>query len=365
MIKVLFAGPITGKTGGIAVWSQKFIRLFPDTEFQLVPIDLTTKMTNVSNPSPLYRIRKGLSRFWELRKDAINAIRQNPDIRIMHTTTSGSFGTVRDLMMVNLCHKHNIKCIMHCRYGCIPEDFNSKGFLGWLLRKTMYKYDQVWVLDTRSEQSLKKDPIMRNKVFLTPNSIDVPQDCDFTPKSYTKIAYLAHLVPTKGLYELVSAVKKLNGRVDLLLIGPGPDDIVNQVKTMAGDIFDKHIFLLGKKDNAEAIKLLKSVDIMALPTYYPWEGFPISIIEAMSYGKLVISCPRAAISDMLTAVDGSQCGILVEPKSDDAIKEGIEWCLLHKKEADEMCRKAYEKVLKCYDTSVIYELYRQLYRKLL
>ena len=141
MIKVLFAGPITGKTGGIAVWSQKFVRLFPDTEFQLVPIDLTTKMTNVSNPSPLYRIRKGLSRFWELRKDAINAIRQNPDIRIMHTTTSGSFGTVRDLMMVNLCHKHNIKCIMHCRYGCIPEDFNSKGFLGWLLRKTMYKYE--------------------------------------------------------------------------------------------------------------------------------------------------------------------------------------------------------------------------------
>ena len=52
-------------------------------------------------------------------------------------------------------------------------------------------------------------------------------------------------------------------------------------------------------------------------------------------------------------------------KSDKSIKEGIEWCLSHKDEADEMCRKAYEKVKKCYDTSVIYELYRQLYRKLL
>lgn len=62
---------------------------------------------------------------------------------------------------------------------------------------------------------------------------------------------------------------------------------------------------------------------MALPTYYPWEAFPISIIEAMSLTRMVISCPRAAVKDMLTDLEGKPCGMLVEPKSTAAIVEAI------------------------------------------
>ena len=38
---------------------------------------------------------------------------------------------------------------MHCRYGCITEDIQSKGLVGKLLRKAMDEYDQIWVLDSR------------------------------------------------------------------------------------------------------------------------------------------------------------------------------------------------------------------------
>ena len=45
--------------------------------------------------------------------------------------------------------------------------------------------------------------------------------------------------------------------------------------------------------------MIKSMDIIALPTYYPSEAFPISILEAMSYGKMVmeifLSCIGADI----------------------------------------------------------------------
>ena len=110
---------------------------------------------------------------------------------------------------------------------------------------------------------------------------------------------------------------------------------------------------------------MHDVDIVALPTYYPWEAFPISIIEAMSLTKMVISCPRAAIKDMLTDLEGNPCGMLVEPKSADAIAEAIEWCQSHKDKADVMCRKAYEKVRNCYSKEVVYDLYRSLYKKLI
>ena len=110
---------------------------------------------------------------------------------------------------------------------------------------------------------------------------------------------------------------------------------------------------------------MHDVDIVALPTYYHSEAFPISIIEAMSLSKLLISCNQAAVPDMLTSLDGSPCGLLVEKKSSDAIVDAINWCQTHKEEADTMCKKAYEKVFACYRKEVVYELYKTHYKELI
>ncbi|MBR5033744.1 MAG: glycosyltransferase family 4 protein [Bacteroidales bacterium] len=364
MEKILLAAPVLGRSGGIAVWSKAYLANFPNDEFQLVPVDITKKVKGV-NTSITKRVYYGLKLMFDVLKRTKRTLNENPDIRIMHTTTSGDIGTLRDYYMVKLCHRRGLKCIMHCRYGCIPEDFRSKGFKGRLLRKTMRLYDNIWVLDSRSLNALKEDPILKNKVFLTPNSIPVPSTCEIQPKRYEKIAYIAHLIPTKGLYELTEAVVKSKLDIELLLVGPGEQEIVDKIQAIAGFKYGSKIKVLGRQPNDEAMKILQSVDIMALPTYYPWEGFPISILEAMSRGKLVISCPRAAIPDMLTASDGSKCGVLVKEKSTEDIEKALVWISEHKTECDEMCKKAYEKVRTAYDTTVVYNLYRKLYRDLL
>ena len=364
MNKILLAAPVLGRSGGIAVWSKAFMANFPNEEFQIIPVDITKK-TKGFNTSLVKRVYYGLILLFDVLKRTKKVLKENPDIKIMHTTTSGDIGTLRDFLMVRLCHKRGIKCIMHCRYGCIPEDFRSKGLKGKLLRKTMHEYDNVWVLDSRSLNALKEDEVMRDKVFLTPNSIPVPETCDIQPKEYNSIAYIAHLIPTKGLYELVEAVAQSNLTIELRLVGPGEDIIVERIKSIAGEHYGKSIKVLGRMPNDEAMELLEETDIMALPTYYPWEGFPISILEAMSRGKLVLSCPRAAIPDMLTSLDGSKCGILVKEKSPEDITKALVWICEHKKECDDMCRKAFEKVKTVYDTPVVYELYRKLYRNLL
>jgi glycosyltransferase involved in cell wall biosynthesis len=68
---------------------------------------------------------------------------------------------------------------------------------------------------------------------------------------------------------------------------------------------------------------------------------------------------------MLTDLDGNPCGVLVAPKSADAIVEALEWLQSHKAEADKMCKKAYEKVYTCYRKEVVYDLYKNNYKKLL
>ena len=241
----------------------------------------------------------------------------------------------------------------------------NHGQLGKFLQKTMSLYDQIWVLDTRTEKVLKEYPALKDKVFVTPNSIHVDEGIKIQPSNYKHIAFVGNLIPNKGLYELVEAVVKNSSQeVRLSIVGKGDENVITKIKAIAGNKLNKRVHLLGLLSNEEAVAFMKMVDIVALPTYYPWEAFPISILEAMSLGKLVISTPRAAIKDMLTALDGTDCGILVREKSVEDIVQAIEWCNIHKDEADELCRKAYEKVYTAYRMEVVYSLYRQLYRKL-
>lgn len=363
MKTVLLIAPINGN-GGIQSWTRKYLQTFPDDDFSFIHVNVSIRRSTLRREKGFFRRFDGLIDLINTRKEVINALKNN-NISLMHTTTSGNIGTLRDYILVKACHKYGVPCIMHCRYGCIPEDFIAKGFWGWLLRKTMHLYDNVWVLDRRSENALKTDPLLKDKVFLTPNSIHVPSECDLSPKLYKHIAFVGNLDPNKGLFEVVHAVADNNLDIRLTIAGPGEESVVNEIKSIAGDKFGDKIEYVGKLSNQDAVQLIKSIDILALPSFFKSEAFPISIIEAMSYGKIVIGTRRAAIPDMLTGIDGNECGYLVNEKSIKDIVEAIKWCQNNPKLADDRCAKAYEKVKTCYSTDVIYELYRSLYRKLL
>lgn len=357
-MKILGLFPLTGN-GGIASWTNKYLATFPNKEFIIYPVNVSPKERNGANS--VWRVLGGLKALNRILKD-IKYVIKVEKIDILHTTTSGNIGSFRDIIVAIICKKRGVKSIIHCRYGCITEDIQSKGIIGVLLRKSMSLYDQIWVLDSRSYNTLKEIPALEKKVHLTPNSIEVKELVNTTPKNYKRVAFIGNLIPTKGLYELVEACTLTDVRLDI--IGPGSDDVIMRVKHIAGSKLGQTIFLHGKLSNYEAVKFMHDIDIVALPTYYPSEAFPISIIEAMSLTKMVISCPRAAVKDMLTDLEGNLCGVLIEPKSVKAIVEAINWLQSHKSEADEMCKKAYEKVYTSYRTEVVYELYKSLYKKL-
>ena len=366
MNKVLLVAPLNENgNGGILSWTKKFVKTFNSNEFKLVPVNASLRRSNTSvNPSFIKRIIDGLLDMQSTRNDVINAIK-NDDIRIMHTTTSGSLGTLRDYMLAKICKRHGIKTIMHCRYGSMSEDLKSKGFMGCFLVKTLNLYDQIWVLDNRTLKTLQSISAFKDKAFLTPNSIEVPLIYDAKIKKFTKIAFIGNLIPSKGLYELVEAITKVKYDVELSIVGPGTDEVINKIKEIAGYFLNSRIRILGKLPNFEAVTFMKSVDIVALPTYYPSEAFPISILEAMSLGKLVISTHRAAIPDMLTSLDGTKCGILVREKSVDDIIGAIEWCIENPNEANAICLKAYKKVYIAYRTEVVYNIYEKNYMNLI
>lgn len=361
-IRVLLVAPGNGN-GGIRSWTQKYLKSFTreDVEIRFCPsYSYRSQEHYLSMP---YRIKDGIIDIFCVGWRAFKQLRKR-DISLIHSTSSGGIGIVRDYILSGLGHFFGAKYILHCRYGCIPEDYASKSFAGWMLRKTLKRVDNIWVLDRRTEHFLKEFALTRNKTFLTPNSIEVPEHIHIKAKDYKNICFIANIVPTKGIYELVKAVNMVGNGTKLTIVGPGEKSVLDEVKRLSGDKLNVDINILGGLPNNEAVKIMETMDIVALPTYYPSEAFPISILEAMSRGKLVISCNHAAIPDMLTGEKGERCGLLVEKQSPESIKDAIIWCQSYPKEADEICSNAYNKVLNYYDTKVVYNLYYKLYRQL-
>lgn len=351
--------------GGIASWTKKFLKTFPDDEFKIYSISNAPDKDFTLYRNNLDRLYHGAKAMIRCYRDAKKVLKQHPEIQIMHTTTSSGMGSIRDYLLAKLCHKHNVKCIMHCRFGTVKEKYESKDIWGKYFVKAVKEFDQTWVLDNRSATFLKSIPEISDRIYLTPNSIAVPDTCDFKPKDYHNIGFVGNVVETKGVFELVQAVAESSADVNLTIAGPGSANDIAKVKALAGAYFGEKIKYVGKLPNDKAVDLINSLDVVALPTYYSGEAFPISILEAMSRGKLVLSCPRAAIPDMLTANDGSRCGVLVAEKSKDEIVQAIDWIVSHKEECDEMCKKAYEKVKTAYRMEVVYDIYRENYKRLI
>lgn len=361
MRKIFFVAPIdNSRNGGIASWAKSYMNNYTNFNYELVPVNIPALRND--REGLIWRLIAGIRQIYGLMKNIKLSLKDDRNVSLAHVTTSGSLGSLRDLIIGKYLHKKRIKCILHCHYGCVTDDVLSKGLVGILVRKAMGEYDQVWVLDSTSYHTLRNINSFREKVYLTPNSIDVIDTIDLKPKDYSRVAFIGNLIPTKGIFELIDAC--INTGVRLDLIGPGQDDILVQIKNRVGDRLNKQIYVHGRISNQEAVNFMREVDIVALPTYFQSEAFPISILEAMSLTKMVISCPRAAIPDMLTALDGKACGILVEPRSSTSISEAIQWCRDNSLNADIMCQNAYEKVYKCYRKELVFDIYTDNYNKL-
>jgi len=361
-MNVLFVAPISGN-GGIQSWTRKFLQKFQNPEIQIHHLDVSQRRSSYTGLSIWKRIIDGFWDLVEIRRKVINEYINNK-YDVFYTTTSGSLGSLRDLILCKLAHDRNVKTILHCHYGCLVDDYKKSGFLGWLLRKTLRGYDQVWVLDKRTYCFLDGIMHFKGHVFLTPNFIDAPDDYINAKKKYRRIAFVGNLLESKGLFDVIKALQEPSLDAELDIVGPGTDKVVSEMLSIIGDDLNTRIRVRGRLSNNDAVSFMKEVDIIALPTYFKSEAFPISILEAMSLGKMVITTRRAAIPDMLTDINGHECACFVQEKSPGSIIEAIQWCQSHSDEADEMCMSAYNKVKSCYDTAVVMDLYKSNFCKL-
>ena len=88
-------------------------------------------------------------------KYIVNYHREN-DGEVAHICTSGSFGLIRDLLIVKAAQKKGVKTVAHTHFGRIPQILNSSGWETFLLKQLVKRVDCVAVMDIFTLKALRE-----------------------------------------------------------------------------------------------------------------------------------------------------------------------------------------------------------------
>lgn len=369
-IKVLLVSPLPPPTGGIASWSLNLLNFYENniSNFEISHQNTAINYRSITNKNLFKRVISGF-------KNTLSIIREfkkelkivNPDL--IHLTSSSSLALFKDLILIYIAKKEKISIITHFHFGRIPELSENKNWEWYLLKKVINRSDYIIVIDEKSFVILKNNGF--NNIINIPNPISIELEdiarkqkntCVRNKKS--SIVFVGHVIPYKGVYELVEACTFLNEVDQLLFVGPVEDKIKNELICLAKNRNNgEWLAFTGNIDKEGVLNYLVNAPILALPSYT--EGFPYVVLEAMSMGCSVIGTKVGAIPEMLAIKSNKPCGLCVETKNVGQLIEAIKILICDTDTSKSMGNNGLCRVLENYTIGKIITLYEDMWIKVL
>ena len=357
--KILFCAPRDTALGGIARCVDHLMTYYehlhnPEVDIELFKMERTALITPTTGA--MKRIILGVKDYVSLLHRFGKRLSSKDDFDIVHVATSGSLGFVKDILMLRKAKGNGLKTVLHFHFGRVPEIIESRNWEWHLLKRAVQLSDKVIVIDMKSYNALKS--IGCDNVCYLPNPI-APSVCDFVKtnpeikREQRTILFAGHVYPTKGVFELVDACRKIPS-VKVKLIGAVSDDMRRQLnagreKTAA----DNKLQIVGQVPFEDVLKEMMSCSVFALPTYT--EGFPNVILEGMACGCPIVTTPVGAIPEMLDINNvGGECGVVVPVKNVEKLKEAIERLLDNSEYAEMLGARAKERVVAEYSIDSVW-----------
>ena len=250
---------------------------------------------------------------------------------------SSFFGILKDVVFCFFL-KNNVRIVGHVRSGNLPIIYNSyrlKLLTNYIINKvTLYIF-----LSKNLSTAAGSIPSHKKTFVKNPIDSEIVGSVDEINKRLNKIKnrntnnlkiiFISNMIKSKGYFDLLESVEYLkscfNFNFSITFIGKWRNnkdkiEFFNQLSkvNLIENIDCKYV---GYLDNRKEIKkYLLDSDLFCLPTYYPVEAQPRSIIEAMSNGLPIISTNHASIPEV---VQDKKNGFLINPKDPLKIAESI------------------------------------------
>ena len=175
-----------------------------------------------------------------------------------------------------------------------------------------------------------------------------------------KIVYAGHVGENKGVFELVKACSQIS-QIKLELLGKYSTPAIKESLFCDADKNGKEwLSIPGNKPFEDVIKEMMTCSVFVLPSYS--EGFPNVILESMACGCPIVATSVGAIPEMLNINGDNPCGVCVPAKDIDALRDAIVDVLGNKEYAEDLGRKAIERVYANYTIPKVWEQIVDIWR---
>jgi glycosyltransferase involved in cell wall biosynthesis len=241
-------------------------------------------------------------------------------------------GNLKDLCIYALCFGALDRMFIHLLGGAgMTRILERRGVQSWLNRFFIRRLRGV-IVEGRIQASIFAPTIARDRIHVRPNFAEdflffTEQEVrdKFAGAGALNVLFLSNLYGGKGHNELVdgylSLPREIRDRFRVAFVGgfESPRLRAEFLRRIDGEIGLSYLgtFIGGSEKRA----LYGKSQVFCLPTYYPYEGQPISILEAYATGCVVVTTEHSGIPEVFA--DGVN-GFAVETRSAESVRHAFE-----------------------------------------
>ena len=311
---------------------------------------------------PSFRRRSRLNKAWY---DITAYIRlwlkllsdRNIEVVHIHTASGGSF--FKHSHFVRAAKLLGRKVILHSHSGNFREFYSDSGRREKILG-TLNAADILTVLSPSWAAFYESIGVETAKIRVLNNIVPYPQLSEIpATDDRMHLIFLGVISENKGIFELCDMLAghqdEFRSRLELRICGHGEDERLSSFikESGIGDFVTFEGFISGDRK----IAALNWADAAILPSW--WEGMPISLLEAMSYGCALIATPVGGIPEIV--IPGGN-GMLVPVHDSEGLYRAV-LTLLDSNLRSGMGRRSAELIRPHYPDAVIAGL-RAIYSEL-
>jgi len=341
--RILLVGPRVGKTiAGVAIAFEMLIECLSSRNQEFRVVDLTQSTMSSAGRMGLRRAAFILLRVFQ------SWCRIPWASKVYLVVATSTPGFLRDFPVILVAWLFRKPVVLHLNGGGYKSFYETRPklfqriikwtvsratciiVLGELLR------DQFFFVDDKSKIKLVPNGLPESRGDIAPSAKTTAKVTPIKEQGEKwRILYMSNLMETKGYHQLLIACKALIAKQQTNFVVDFCGDFVTaavepgRAKDLQQDFlaeisrpeYSPYFNYHGTVKGDEKQGFFERSHVFMLPTVYPWEGQPISIIEAMACGTPVISTRHAGVPEQ---VDHEQTGLLLEELSEAALVQALE-----------------------------------------
>lgn len=322
-MRIVFIAPIPPPVNGNSLAAKVFLEeLQNENHVDVIDLSKSSLKSGVSSLSRIKRILKSVFKVYRAQKKA--------DLLYL-TLAESSLGNIRDLFIYFVCYRKRNRMIVHMLGGAGMKKILSKSGLIYKLNKFFLGKIGGIVVEGWPQAKTFERVIDRERIHIVPNFAEdflFASEEELTTKyertETLQILFLSNLLYGKGQHELVDGFlqieESIRQNIRLTFVGGfeserDKESFLKKIEN-ANEIHYYGAFVSGSEKRQMYLKS----HVFCLPTYYPYEGQPISIIESYATGCVAMVTMHSGIPQIF---EPSKNGYEVEMKSSNSIRKTI------------------------------------------